>query len=264
LEELGDLNGDLIEFNSSLDLSNKIKISPIGKSIGTDGRVFEIDNSVVENTNELHHDIVLNINHGFDTSYGDSAGGWFKEFENKDDGIYAKLELNEVGKKLVDQKLYRYFSPEFKVSRNYENNIITVKKIVGVALVNKPNLKTDSFNKIQKQEKNKENIVDKTKHEEQINSLKQESVAKDKLIAKLTEENNSLRVDLAVQKNQITPAQVDFAKSLDSEHFEKYIESNKINMQNLAQDTKIETESNSSSKYTQEELNVFEEMGVEI
>ena len=118
-----------IELNFQLD--KKVKISPIGEVVGVDGRVFIIDgNKVLEATKKIGIDIALNENH-----WGSKAFGWFalNSLELRDDGIYANLELNDLGKPAVENRHYRYLSPEYMVDNN--RNVLS---IVGVGLVNQP------------------------------------------------------------------------------------------------------------------------------
>ena len=131
-----------LELNSLQD--GKIKISPAGQQVmGYDGRVFNIDASfVVANTKSQNVDILLDKDH-----YDGEAMGWFdiNSLEARDDGIYASLEFTEVGKGLVDKKLYRYLSPAYEV--NYrDNGVREVVRIASVGLVNRPNLLNKALN----------------------------------------------------------------------------------------------------------------------
>ncbi|EJP75865.1 phage protease [Campylobacter sp. FOBRC14] len=115
-----------------------LKISPIGEITGLDGRVFNIDaKTLLESIakNNLH--IPLDENHNFG-----GAVGWFDKdsFEAREDGIYAKLELNKNGKALVEDKIYRYLSPVYDVSGK---NVIGLDSI---GLVNRPNLLNNTIN----------------------------------------------------------------------------------------------------------------------
>ena len=115
-----------------------IKVSPIGEIEGVDGRTFKIDaKKIIENIKKNGVDIVLDENHSFA-----GAVGWFDKdsFEVKDDGIYAKLELNKRGMELVKDKIYRYLSPVYDLSGR------DVLSIESVGLVNKPNVLNNALN----------------------------------------------------------------------------------------------------------------------
>lgn len=72
------------------------------------------------------------------------AIGWFKKLINKGrDGLWAIIEWTEQGKKLIQEKSYKYFSPEFYT--NYEDPETRKKTknvLVGGALVNRPYFKS--------------------------------------------------------------------------------------------------------------------------
>nr|DAF92842.1 MAG TPA: hypothetical protein [Myoviridae sp. ctDvB7] len=115
-----------------------VKVSPIGEITGLDGRVFMIDaDGLLKKiaSNGLH--IPLDENHSFG-----GALGWFDKdsFELRDDGIYAKLELNKNGAALVNDKVYRYLSPVYDTDGRY------VTGLDSVGLVNRPNLLNNTIN----------------------------------------------------------------------------------------------------------------------
>ena len=149
-----------------------IKVSPIGEIEGADGRTFKIDaKKIIENIKKNGVDIVLDENHSFA-----GAVGWFDKdsFEVRNDGIYAKLELNKRGMELVKDKIYRYLSPVYDLSGR------DVLSIESVGLVNKPNVLNNALNsKGDKVEKEKNSELDALnekvkKLEETITSLNKE------------------------------------------------------------------------------------------
>jgi phage I-like protein len=118
----------------------KVKVSPVGKVVGMDGRGFIINgNNLVENININKLDIVLDSNHGFD-----KALGWFahNSFEVRDDGIYASLELNPDGVEANTKKQYKYLSPVYEVDFSTRE----VKSLDSVGFVNRPNLLNEALN----------------------------------------------------------------------------------------------------------------------
>jgi len=118
----------------------KVKVSPVGKVVGMDGRGFIINgNSLVENINVNKLDIVLDSNHGFD-----KALGWFSytSFEVRDDGIYAFLELNPDGVEVNTKKQYKYLSPVYEIDYSTRE----VKSLDSIGFVNRPNLLNEALN----------------------------------------------------------------------------------------------------------------------
>lgn len=166
-----------------------IKVSPIGEIEGADGRTFKIDaKKIIENIKKNGVDIVLDENHSFA-----GAVGWFDKdsFEVRDDGIYAKLELNKRGMELVKDKIYRYLSPVYDLSGR------DVLSIESVGLVNKPNVLNNALNsKGDKVEKEKNSELDALnekvkKLEETITSLNKELEGFKKDANKADESNNA-------------------------------------------------------------------------
>ncbi|EAH9150345.1 hypothetical protein C5O32_06950 [Campylobacter jejuni] len=134
------MNNLLLELNTK-QINEKIKISPIGKAVGLDGRVFKIDGlKLIKNIQKNGLDIALNLNH-----QGGEAYGWFDRhsLELREDGIYASLELTPKGKELVENKAFRYLSPEY-----YVDNDKNVIHLDAMGLVNQPNLLNKALNKV--------------------------------------------------------------------------------------------------------------------
>ncbi|TKX29507.1 phage protease [Campylobacter estrildidarum] len=150
------MQGLLLEINSK-NTDKKIKISPIGIAHGLDGRVFKIDGEkLIKNIQKNDLDIVLNLNH-----QGGEAYGWFdrNSLELREDGIYASLELTPKGKELVENKAFRYLSPEYYVDD--DKNVIHLD---AMGLVNQPNLLNKALNKIKSLVKISENKIKKERN----------------------------------------------------------------------------------------------------
>jgi len=214
-----------IELNNQVK-DTLVKISPIGEVKGLDNRVFIIDGKrVLENTKARAIDIVLNKDHK-----DGEALGWFdlSSLVLKQDGIYAKLELNNLGKEAIENRYYRYLSPELAVnSQNRE-----VHSIVGVGLVNSPNLLNKALNK--KDNKNMQEELQK-----EINSLNSENQAlkkeinsKDELNKNLLQEIELLKetnkinlINNAISNGELLPSQKEFAYSLELNSLNGYLNS---------------------------------------
>lgn len=213
------------------NLSDKLKISPIGKVTGIDGRFFDIDaQKVLEQTQSLELEIVLNVAHGWSAKYGEDAAGWFKfkDLEQREDGIYATLELNELGKELIESKKYKYLSPEYFV-----DNQKGVEIIVGVGLVNQPNLLNDSLNN-QNPTQTPEELPMSEELQKQVNTLQQEKTDLTTEVNNLTTQNQKLmqqlneqRIDNAIAQGELAPAKKDFALTLEGNQLDAYLESEK-------------------------------------
>ena len=71
------------------------------------------------------------------------AIGWFRELVNKGrDGLWAVVEWTKEGKKLLQEKAYKYFSPEFySAYEDPETHKVYTNVLVGGALTNRPYFK---------------------------------------------------------------------------------------------------------------------------
>ena len=198
-------------------LDNKVKITPAGEVTGIDGRVFNIDgNQLLKRLIKNNLELALNVNHGWAASR-DEAVGWFKDYELKKDGIYATLELNEAGKELVSAKKYKYLSPEFYIGETREVNLI-----VGVGLVNKPNLLNKSLNKSQNNQSTtaEQDMADKKEDnaielKQQNNALTTENDTLKKQLAELNKQQLINQVDNAIKAGELIPAKKEFALTLE-------------------------------------------------
>ena len=221
-----------LELNSLQD--GKIKISPAGQQVmGYDGRVFNIDASfVVANTKSQNVDILLDKDH-----YDGEAMGWFNinSLEARGDGIYASLEFTEVGKGLVDKKLYRYLSPAYEV--NYrDNGVREVVRIASVGLVNRPNLLNKALNNKGEEmpENNSELAVKLAELNEKNAALQAQIIAKDNEIGELktaleTERNNAktARIESAIKNGELLPNRKEMAMALEGNALESFLEVSK-------------------------------------
>ena len=251
----------LVELNYFQD--QKVKISPIGNVVGVDGRGFIIDaKEVVKNTQKNKIDIVLNENH-----WGSKANGWFalNSLEIRDDGIYADLSLNDLGKPAVENKHYRYLSPEYMIDRN--RNVVS---IVGVGLVNQPNLLSKALNKQTEQEEDKgmDKKLDDLKNQnttltQENNTLLTQVSDKDKTIADLTTALKTEKTNNAISAGSLLPAQKDFALTLDVNQLDSYLATLSTNkQQNNAMGDELDvTQENNSQSDAQKE--VFAQLGIE-
>lgn len=197
------------------ELSEKVKISPVGKVTGRDGRVFNIDgNQLLSRLQDDGLEIPLSIGHEWEGK----AAGWFNNFELKDDGIYANLKLTQIGKELIEAEEYKYLSPEYYV--DYDAN--QVELMPGVGLVNKPNLLKEALNHTEPE--NMPAPTDNNDVQKQLQELKDQN-------ATLTEQNKNLleqiganKVDNAIASGKLAPAKRDYALGLEANALDGYLE----------------------------------------
>ena len=202
--------------------AGKLKISPVGEVTGLDGRVFDIDGeTITQRLIDTGLELVLNVAH----EYGGQAAGWFSEFESREDGIYARLALNEHGTALLDALAYKYLSPEYFIDD--DNNRLVVR-LVGVGLVNQPNLLSDALNHAkpptdpeatrmtQNTETSPPAEADADRLTRQNQELARQNVA-------LKRQIHAHKVDAAIAGGQLIPAKRDFALGLEAAALDEYL-----------------------------------------
>lgn len=238
----------LLQLNSVLDSSEKIKISPIGDFEGIDGRKYSLNPDVVIPRLQRNGvDIVLDKNHD-----DDEAMGWFAldSLEKREDGIYASLELTPKGKELVANRTYRYLSPAYVINWDVQiNGVMEIERIASVGLVNRPNLLAQALNKDENSntELKKINKEDSTMDEiatlkAEIEALKKENA---ELAAKLAEAEKAAaekakkeqenaekaRLELienAINNKELLPKRKDAALALNGEALAAFLDVCKV------------------------------------
>ena len=220
------LNGRPLELNYKV--GDKIKISPSGQVVGLDGRSYVIDAAeLIASINANKLDIPLDENHSFER-----AAGWFNHanFEEREDGIYAELEPNELGSELIDKRFYRYLSPVYVMGEN--------RRVIGldsVGLVNTPNLLNTALNK-----KEKDESMEKDELTKELNSTKASNVELNAkvttLSAELKEANEKLKtqkIDARIKDGELLPNAKEFAMGLDGAALDQFLDLNKTNTKHL-------------------------------
>lgn len=211
----------LIELNE-LQKDSKIKISPIGeKVVGRDGRIFNINaQEVIKATAKGGVDLMLDVDH-----CGGEAVGWFaiKSLEERDDGIYASLELTPKGEGLIKNKAYRYLSPAFLV--DIQNDVRVVKSFHSVGLVNHPNLLKKSLNS--KDEGINKEIEDLKKENETLKNenkeLKEQLKKAQEMLKDAEQKLTQTKVKNALDQNAMLPKREEEALKLSGEALSSFL-----------------------------------------
>ena len=202
--------------------AGKLKISPVGETTGLDGRVFDIDGpTITQLLIDTGLELVLNVAH----EYGGQAAGWFSEFEAREDGIYARLALNERGTALLDAQAYKYLSPEYFIDSDDSREVI---RLVGVGLVNQPNLLSDALNQAEPPTDPEETrMIDNSEPsppvEADADRLRQQNQQLARENAALKRQIQAHKVDAAIARGQLIPAKRDFALGLDANALDAFL-----------------------------------------
>jgi len=114
-----------------------ILILPAGQVKSTKGG-FVVDGAamalVLAAFQGRNRDLVIDYEHQTLTGERAPAGGWIKEFQPRDDGLWARVEWTELGGRHVAAREYRYLSPVVRV-RPGDRRVVDVHS---VALTNDP------------------------------------------------------------------------------------------------------------------------------
>jgi len=129
------------------DTTKEIKIIPVGEWDHPQyGKIKITEKDIAEfvkNFNDgVRNDIPITEGHA-NPGETKPAIGWFKKLINKGrDGLWAVVEWTNKGRQLIQDKAYKYFSPEFyTIYEDPETHKIRKNVLVGGALVNKPYFK---------------------------------------------------------------------------------------------------------------------------
>ena len=245
----------LIEVNAQA--GDKIKISPIGEFKGVDGRPYVLNaGEVVAKTSDRKIDIVLNVNHGWDNE-NDKSAGWFdhNSLEVREDGIYANLDTTDIGEGLISKKHYKYLSPEYRVARSDNGNLI-VLEIVGVGLVNRPNLLDEALNEQEQTEQEEETLP--TEKEIELQKQLEEQKETNRQLAL---DAKKTKIETAIAAGELMPNKQAFAMGLDGEQLESFLALNKEDAKHLATQTKPD-ESKEEPELSEAEIEVNKQLGL--
>lgn len=125
-----------------------VQVMPLGEFAGRDGRgpwrvSSEDAQAIVAATLARAAGADLPIDYDHQTDLAAVAGvggtarasGWMKEFQVRDDGIWARVEWTQRGAQALEEREYRYISPVFHHTKDGK-----VIRILRAGLTNDPNL----------------------------------------------------------------------------------------------------------------------------
>jgi phage I-like protein/cation transport regulator ChaB len=104
-----------------------------------------IDNIIMNFNDRIRGvDISIDLEHG-ESSYKGEAAGWIKKLEKKDGRLLADIDWTKLGEEKLKDKIYQYFSPEFKfVYQDAETGKKYNNVLFGGSLTNRPFIKNMS------------------------------------------------------------------------------------------------------------------------
>ena len=195
------MNTDIVF--SSFDLSSKentinlneglpqiIEVCRVAKGHHAVYGELEITREHIESFERNFNDKVTGVDLAVNEDHKkEGAFGWFKEVFRSIDGdkLYAVISWNAKGITALSDKLYRYFSPEFRFNYTHPlNGQEFGPTLMGGALTNYPFLKMDAITELNQKPKEGEEMTDKTISLSEHNSKVLELSNK---VTSLTEDN---------------------------------------------------------------------------
>lgn len=148
---------DVLQFGEKKagdEIPTHIKVIPYGKyKMARYGEVTIDRKKIEEMVKHFEEDVraststaglPIDVEHGT-TVYKDAAAGWLKKLSAGEDGGYADVEWTKLGKHLLGEKIYKFYSPEFWFKYiDPENTDVKLDNVMtGGGLVNKPMIKHD-------------------------------------------------------------------------------------------------------------------------
>lgn len=249
----------MLEINFS-NKKDKIKISPIGEVTGLDGRKFTINGyEVISNTKKAGIDLVVDVSHGYG-EYGEKAAAWISlnSLEQRDDGIYASLELTEIGVELLEKKYFKYLSPAYIMTNNQDRDVYSLDS---VGIVNRPNLLQDKLVNTKEKNKKENENMNEEELKKRINELEKSLEEKTKENEKLLEQIKKDKVDNAISSSELLANKKDFALSLNGKQLEDFLELNKNDLAHLQKETNQKQET--TGVISKEEIEINKQLGLE-
>jgi phage I-like protein len=111
-----------------------------GKIPFTPERLFRFADNVKNRVRGIDPDI--DYDHKQDPAKGNKAAGWIKGAEARGDGLWIDVEFTNEAIRAINEKEYKYLSPEFKDEWAHERTGQKYKDVLfGAALTNRPFLK---------------------------------------------------------------------------------------------------------------------------
>lgn len=125
---------------------NKIQVAKVGTFFDERYGKIEITKDVLVKFKENFEKKIRKIDLALDYKHenDDIAAAWFEKLELSEDGteLWAQVDWTPLGKKRVQEKEFRYISPEFNM--DYKDNETLVKHgptLLGAGLTNRPVIK---------------------------------------------------------------------------------------------------------------------------
>lgn len=117
-----------------------VQIATIGKVVGSDINGNPVEQNFSEESlkkiaDTTKEDVLVDVDHSSEKGGSTEAAGWMTDLRVEEGkGLFGKLKLTDIGKKLIENRVFRFLSPSWllnKLSKEPET-------LTSIALTNKP------------------------------------------------------------------------------------------------------------------------------
>jgi phage I-like protein len=217
------------------EFKSEVQILPVGKWDHPEyGEIVITKDDIVkfkENfDSKVRNEIAIDVEHEPEKG----AVGWFKELINKgEDGLWAVIEWTNNGKKLIQEKTFKYFSPEFYSEYSDPETGEEIENVLmGGALTNRPyfkelqsiELSENIFSNLTKNNMKKKLSEEELEKQEQ-EKIEAEKKAKEEADKKLKEEEEAKKIadEKAKEEADVKAKEDEEKKKLEVQGSEKMI-----------------------------------------
>lgn len=211
--------------NSTQTIDNgetEVQVATLGTVVGTgaDGEPVEqhFTEDALQAIADKQDDILVDVDHESEREGKTAAAGWLKKLHLvPGKGLFGKISWTDIGRKLVDNRVFRFLSPAFIVDRESREPLA----MTSCALTNKPSQAgkiAPIINQAPAEESNLDNNLDKP--EEEISDMDIEKLKeqlKEELLETLREEVASMNACAKEQEDAGKALNEDDAKAVDEE-----------------------------------------------
>lgn len=119
--------------------SSDVQVAVIGEVTGSDSSGNPVKQAFTEaalaKIAETHDDVLVDVDHESEREGKTAAAGWLKKLHLvPGKGLFGKVSWTDIGKKLVDNRVFRFLSPSFLIDKDSREPLV----MTSVALTNKP------------------------------------------------------------------------------------------------------------------------------
>lgn len=118
---------------------SEVQVATVGKVVGSDINGKPVEQNFTEEAlkkvaDTQRDDILVDADHSSETGGSTEAKGWLHSlFVKPGVGLFGKIKWTDIGRKLIENRVFRWLSPAWQLNENKEPECMT-----SCALTNKP------------------------------------------------------------------------------------------------------------------------------